>query len=61
MKVYQVFEAQEEWVDHYYGDTNDCNLEVHNHLIKILILRFTRSLYHQGRESPSTGGKKWRK
>ena len=39
MKVYQVFEAQEEWVDHYYGDTilHDCNLEVHNNLIKSFV------------------------
>ena len=39
MKVYQVFEAQEEWVDHYYGDTilHDCNLEVYNHLIKSFV------------------------
>ena len=38
MKIYQVFEAQEEWVDHY-GDTilHDCNLEVHNHLIKSFV------------------------
>ena len=39
MKIYQVFEAQEEWVDHYYGDTilHDCNLEVHNNLIKSFV------------------------
>ena len=34
MKIYQVFEAQEEWMDNYYGDTN---LEVHNHLIKSFV------------------------
>lgn len=43
MKIYQVYEAQEEWVGHYYGDTinHECNLEVHNHLIKSFVIFVT--------------------